>query len=193
MRDAFKWADADNSGTISFDELVHALDLLGVPMTEEKLSLLWASCDTNANGEISYAEFVSAFARDTSEITLAPTVADPQPTPLEQKRAKVLQTVEDKLDGRYVNLRKARLHPNPPGARATHPPPLCGSRRIVRWSRPCTCTHVHVTCTCYMYMCVCGRQAFQAVDLDRSSTVNRKELEQALGLMDIKLSSEDSA
>ena len=44
-----------------------------------------------------------------------------------------------------------------------------------------------------MYMCVCGRQAFQAVDLDRSSTVNRKELEQALGLMDIKLSSEDSA
>ena len=56
MRDAFKWADTDNSGTVSFNELKRALDLLGVPMTEEKLDLLWAACDTNASGEISYAE-----------------------------------------------------------------------------------------------------------------------------------------
>ena len=147
-------------------------------MTEEKLNLLWASCDTNAKGEISYTEFVNAFARDTAEIMLAPTGADPQPTPLEQKRAKVLQTVEDKLDGRYVNLRKARLHPNPTSTR----------------DRPSSTQCFFGDCALVMplRMGSYGRQAFQAVDIDRSSTVNRKELEQALRMMDMKLSSEDS-
>ena len=40
MRDAFKWADVDGSGTIDRSELKRVLDLLGVPMTEEQLTLV---------------------------------------------------------------------------------------------------------------------------------------------------------
>ena len=33
-------------------------------MSEEKLDLLWERCDTNANGEISFAEWKNAFSQD---------------------------------------------------------------------------------------------------------------------------------
>lgn len=139
MRDAFKWADTDNSGTVSFNELERALHLLGVPMSEEKLDLLWAACDTNNSGEISYAEFVNAFARDTAEQMVAPVQGIPSKTAAERKQEGVLKMIEDKLGNRFQDMRKA----------------------------------------------------FASVDLDRSGSVNRRELEQAFRMMNLQLNIEE--
>ena len=136
MRDAFKWVDVDNSGTVSFTELQRAIDLLGVPMTPEKLELLWNACDTNANGEISYAEFVNAFARDTAVSTVAPAgPAYERKSAQDQARDKLRLMAEDGINARFSDMHKA----------------------------------------------------FQYVDLDRSGTINRQELERGLALMGVQI------
>ena len=108
MRDAFKWVDVDNSGTVSLSELRRAIDLLGVPMTEEKLMVLWNACDTNANGEISYAEFVNAFARDTAEQKVAPSgPAFERKSAEEEQHDKLMLMAEDSINQRFADMRKA--------------------------------------------------------------------------------------
>jgi len=60
---AFKFADTDNSGTLSRDEVKRMLQLWNVPMDEEELSILFTKCDKDSDGNISYAEFASAISR----------------------------------------------------------------------------------------------------------------------------------
>ena len=109
MRKAFKYVDLDNSGTVSRSELKRAMEMWQVPgMTEEKIDMLWNSIDTNANGEISYAEFVNALARDTAFDNIKPAESSiPQLTQAQKDRKQMLQAAEDGLNSRFSDMRKA--------------------------------------------------------------------------------------
>jgi len=54
---AFKIFDADDSGTISAQELRDKLTTLGERMTDEEVDELLAECDADGSGSISIAEF----------------------------------------------------------------------------------------------------------------------------------------
>ena len=65
MRKAFQWADLDKSGSLNRSEIARALEMWNIPLDEKKLDQLMAICDKDGDGEVSYAEFVNALARDT--------------------------------------------------------------------------------------------------------------------------------
>jgi len=54
---AFKIFDADDSGTISAQELREKLTTLGERMTDAEVNELLAECDADGSGSISFAEF----------------------------------------------------------------------------------------------------------------------------------------
>jgi len=62
---AFKYLDVDNSGYLNEKEISRALDMWNVPHSAQQLHDLMSVCDRDENGEVSYAEFVKALARDT--------------------------------------------------------------------------------------------------------------------------------
>ena len=65
MFKAFQFVDTDRSGYLSRDEIFRALDLWNIPVSAEQVEQLIRSCDFNADGGVSYEEFVDALARDT--------------------------------------------------------------------------------------------------------------------------------
>jgi Ca2+-binding EF-hand superfamily protein len=113
MHRAFKHVDLDNSGTVDRQELKHFLEMCNVPMTSEQLDLLWAECDENQNGEISYAEFINVLARDTvsnsGKLAPAGPMRERKSVEEEVKLAK-LREVEEKLAFRFRDMRKAFKH-----------------------------------------------------------------------------------
>ena len=108
MHKAFQYVDVDGSGTLDRHELERALQLWGVPLSEEKIDQLWSDIDTNANGEISYAEFVNALARDTAVDMLAPAGPTGLQLTKEQKQTKKhLLAAEDAFSAKFTDMRKA--------------------------------------------------------------------------------------
>jgi len=65
MFKAFQHMDRDGSGTIGTKELQSALREWNVGLDEAGTAELIKRCDADGNGQVSYAEFVDAFARDT--------------------------------------------------------------------------------------------------------------------------------
>ena len=63
MFKAFKFADTDNSGTLTRPEVEHVLELWNVPMDEEELQTLFSKCDKTGDGNISIEEFSNALSR----------------------------------------------------------------------------------------------------------------------------------
>ena len=57
--------ELDRSGRLGKAELKRALDLWNVPVDDDKIEELIAACDEDGDGQVSYAEFVDALARDT--------------------------------------------------------------------------------------------------------------------------------
>jgi Ca2+-binding EF-hand superfamily protein len=55
----FRSFDTDGSGYLSRDELIAALAASGDPRTIEEIDSYIATADKNADGEISYREFVT--------------------------------------------------------------------------------------------------------------------------------------
>lgn len=65
MKEAFKFLDLDNSGTVDAQEFARALRLWNIPIEDGKLEGLIQMCDENGDGQISYNEFVDVLARET--------------------------------------------------------------------------------------------------------------------------------
>ena len=108
MRKAFQYVDLDNSGTVDRSELERALTLWNVPHTKEQIDLLWAACDENGSGEISYAEFVNVLAQDTAMSQINPAgPSRPRLSVEEEARQRKLQNIEDTLNSRFKDTRKA--------------------------------------------------------------------------------------
>ncbi|GJN15343.1 hypothetical protein PR202_gb02245 [Eleusine coracana subsp. coracana] len=60
LKEMFKSLDADNSGTITLEELRTGLPKLGTKVTESEIRQLMEAADVDGNGTIDYAEFISA-------------------------------------------------------------------------------------------------------------------------------------
>ena len=65
MFKAFQFVDLDRSGRLGRDEIRQALDLWNIEIDSQKLDELINACDADGDGNLSYAEFVDALARDT--------------------------------------------------------------------------------------------------------------------------------
>jgi Ca2+-binding EF-hand superfamily protein len=62
LEQAFKELDADNSGSLSYNELVTALKKLDLGLTPDQMQDLMTSMDENLDGKIDYLEFKHRFA-----------------------------------------------------------------------------------------------------------------------------------
>jgi hypothetical protein len=62
LLDAFRAFDCDRSGGLSVEELYGGLTWLGVELTVIEMKALMAAVDSNADGNVSFAEFTAAFS-----------------------------------------------------------------------------------------------------------------------------------
>ncbi|CAO2182577.1 unnamed protein product [Urochloa humidicola] len=60
LKEMFKSMDADNSGTITVDELRRGLAKQGTKLTEAEVEQLMEAADADGNGTIDYEEFITA-------------------------------------------------------------------------------------------------------------------------------------
>ncbi|PWZ31989.1 hypothetical protein Zm00014a_021300 [Zea mays] len=60
LKEMFKSMDADNSGTITVDELRRGLAKQGTKLSETEVEQLMAAADADGNGTIDYEEFITA-------------------------------------------------------------------------------------------------------------------------------------
>ncbi|KAF8751299.1 hypothetical protein HU200_012177 [Digitaria exilis] len=60
LKEMFKSMDADNSGTITVDELRRGLAKQGTKLTEDEVEQLMEAADADGNGTIDYEEFITA-------------------------------------------------------------------------------------------------------------------------------------
>eukprot|EP00252_Welwitschia_mirabilis_P011567 TRINITY_DN2584_c0_g2_i1.p1 TRINITY_DN2584_c0_g2~~TRINITY_DN2584_c0_g2_i1.p1 ORF type:complete len:543 (-),score=99.08 TRINITY_DN2584_c0_g2_i1:457-2085(-) len=60
LKEMFKSIDADNSGTVTFEELKSGLARLGSKLSETEVRQLMDAADVDGNGTIDYHEFISA-------------------------------------------------------------------------------------------------------------------------------------
>ncbi|XP_061376112.1 calcium-dependent protein kinase SK5 isoform X1 [Gastrolobium bilobum] len=60
LKELFKMIDADNSGTITFDELKEGLKRVGSELMESEIKDLMDAADIDNNGTIDYGEFIAA-------------------------------------------------------------------------------------------------------------------------------------
>ena len=67
----FKLLDADNTGAISRDELAELMPRMGAFLSEDELSELFNSVDTDGSGEIDFYEFLQLMARHREANQLA--------------------------------------------------------------------------------------------------------------------------
>ncbi|GAA0146989.1 non-receptor serine/threonine protein kinase [Lithospermum erythrorhizon] len=60
LKQMFKGMDADNSGTITLEELKHGLSKQGTKLSEYEVKQLMEAADADGNGTIDYEEFITA-------------------------------------------------------------------------------------------------------------------------------------
>lgn len=70
---AFQAMDRDNSGSVDTEEFREALERMGLGVTESQMDQLVAELDTDGDGEISYAEFMSIMQDGSSGASAEPT------------------------------------------------------------------------------------------------------------------------
>jgi len=170
MRNAFQWIDLDGSGDISKAEMERALRLWNIRYSKEELDALFAQIDTNADGCVSYKEFVDGLARDTVQKGLASWErADMRATRPEQANAAagVFGVVESKRVGerpRVINAQQG-MHGTPRDGMGTKTAAVEALNSRFRNMR----------------------LAFRFVDVDNSGTISLTEVERALQLWNIPI------
>ncbi|XP_004503020.1 calcium-dependent protein kinase SK5 [Cicer arietinum] len=60
LKELFRMIDADNSGTITFDELKEGLKRVGTELMESEIKDLMDAADIDNNGTLDYGEFIAA-------------------------------------------------------------------------------------------------------------------------------------
>ena len=196
MFKAFQYVDLDRSGTLNKKELVRALDLWNIPLDEDKLDELIAACDANGDGDVDYKEFVDVLARDT--VTLAAMgkrdmqaseamgVVDLDPEFLGHKKIKnVRASINDKFMGNDTpKAAPTKAAPTPAKQQAA---PRTNEQRAADRQKLKSSTFVKSASDALNSRFSDMFKAFQYVDLDRSGTLNKKELVRALDLWNIPL------
>ncbi|KAL3906723.1 MAG: hypothetical protein SGPRY_010444 [Prymnesium sp.] len=112
MYEAFKHMDIDASGLLTVDELQRMLILYNIPISPEQLERLLASCDCDADGKVSYTEFVDAFARDTVQLEYSRTNVKKHgwPAPIAAKRISRAQEFSELQTGQVKELAEDAMH-----------------------------------------------------------------------------------
>ena len=77
--DAFKTFDRDGSGLITRAELLHVMEILGSPLTQEEVNEMIQEADMDKDGCINYEEFVRMMTADPEE-NKEPTQTEQEPT-----------------------------------------------------------------------------------------------------------------
>lgn len=163
MHRAFQWVDLDRSGFLSRTEMIRALKFWGVPYHAKAVDIIFNTCDKNKDGEISYAEFVDALARDTVQ-------------------RNVSSWEREQYDGLKQASPGSRVRrgpaPSKPPDAAIRPPPYIGNQdknkatvALVEQALNSRFQSMH--------------KAFQFIDLDMSGKISVKELKRALQLWNV--------
>ena len=81
--DAFKTFDRDGSGLITRAELLHVMEILGSPLTQEEVNEMIQEADMDKDGCINYEEFVRMMTADPEE-NKEPTQTEQEPTGIQE-------------------------------------------------------------------------------------------------------------
>ena len=196
MFKAFQYVDLDRSGTLDEKEIRRALDLWNMPITNDKLQDLIAACDHDGDGQVDYKEFVDVLARDT----VAPAAmgkrdmqskeamgVDSQEMLAHQlghgKHAKHSVSINDPeptAEDVVAAVKEQRAQKSPP--KEDKPLPTNPNREKLKSS-----TFVKMASDGLNSRFSDMFKAFQYVDLDRSGTLNEKEIRRALDMWNIPL------
>lgn len=163
MHRAFQWVDLDRSGFLSRTEMIRALKFWGVPYHARAIDTIFNACDKNKDGEISYAEFVDALARDTVQRNVSS---------WEREQYDGL-----KLAGPSSRVRRGPAPSKPPAA-AIKPPPYIGNSD----KRKATVALVEQALNSRFQSM---HKAFQFMDLDMSGRISVDEVKRALHLWNV--------
>lgn len=68
MMEIFKLFDRDNDGSITPDELKHAMNQQGLAPSDEELHRMIADVDLNGNGKVEFEEFLVMMSRKTQRL-----------------------------------------------------------------------------------------------------------------------------
>ena len=189
MFKAFQFVDLDHSGTLNEKEIRRAFDMWNIPVDGDKLQDLLAACDADGSGEIDYKEFVDVLARDT----VAPAALGKRG--MQAKEAMGVESLDKAFLGHGSAPKSALTMTDgetaPPaeavdaaatGAPAAAAPASAAPKPAVDPSKSGMVTMAReVMNSRYTDM----YKAFQFVDLDRSGTLNEKEIRRALDLWNI--------
>lgn len=68
MMEIFKLFDLDNDGSITPDELKHAMNQQGLAPSDDELHRMIADVDLNGNGKVEFEEFLVMMSRKTKRL-----------------------------------------------------------------------------------------------------------------------------
>jgi len=171
MHKAFKSIDLDGSGKICSAEIGRACRLWNLPHSQKEIDALVAICDTDADGGVSYKEFVAALARDTVQREEASwerkDTRASRPEEADAARG-IFGKIESKRYGEAPKIINAQQ-----GLRGKSGNVLDAAQTALN--------------TRFGNM----RRAFRFMDVDNSGTVTREEVERALKLWNVPVDNEE--
>jgi Ca2+-binding EF-hand superfamily protein len=198
MFKAFQYVDLDKSGSLDAKEIRRALDMWNVPMDEEKLQKLVAACDHDGDGQVDYKEFVDMLARDT----VAPAAMGKRDMQsLEAMGVDAQEMLNLQLGHGKEKAYKISINATdddaPPGsggrgrggsprAPAPKPKPQKSKAQMEKETKMFIDQASNAMNSRFTDMF----KAFQYVDLDKSGTLNKKELRRALDFWNVPLDEE---
>ena len=169
IRQAFKYVDVDNSGTVDAKEIFRAFDLWNIPVDKPSIERLIKNVDHNGDGQINYDEFVDALARDT----VAPAAMGKRG--MQSKEAMgvgAFDAVDDAIRGhRKITNVKASIN--------DYDAPAVPGREIDASKLKAQATDVIAS----RFKDI--KQAFKFVDVDNTGSVDEKEIFRAFDLWNI--------
>jgi Ca2+-binding EF-hand superfamily protein len=198
MFKAFQYVDLDRSGTLNKKEISRALDMWNIPMDDAKLDELIAACDVDGDGDVDYKEFVDVLARDT----VAPAAMGKRDMQSKEAMGVDAQEMMAQQLG-HGGIKKYNVSINAPthdGARRSGTPqqaprgaataasvPSATVKPAVDKQKLKNSSFVRGASDALNSRFSDMFKAFQYVDLDRSGTLDKKEILRALDMWNIPM------
>ena len=194
MFKAFQYVDLDRSGTLNEKEIRRALDMWNIPISDEKLRELILACDFDGDGAVDYKEFVDVLARDT----VAPAAMGKR----DMQSLEAMGVDSQEMLAHQLGHKSKKQHEsisiNASAPKAAVPQVAApAASRAPTASKP-TATREQLKNSAFVKSASDALnsrfsdmfKAFQYVDLDRSGTLNEKEIRRALDMWNIPISDE---